>query len=227
MGTIARHSGFCGWYAPAAYAAVLATTISSASLILLHMLSPEFSPSWRMVSEYTNGHVSWLLTLVFISWAISSFALIIALLPLWASPLGKAGLILLALAGVGQMMGGLFDINHKLHGPAALIGIPSLCLAAVIVTLALSHRAGVAAPPLWSAHLPWISFVSMLAAFALFVSALKAAGVDMSGQAAPLTNLPAGVSSYVGWANRLIFVSSYVWAVFAALAVINAERGSP
>ena len=48
-----------------------------------------------------------------------------------ASTLGKVGLGVLILAGVGQVMGGLFDINHPLHGPAAMIGPsqarPSIC----------------------------------------------------------------------------------------------------
>jgi len=65
---------------------------------------------------------------VFLGWALASFALLVALRPLSASRLGKAGLIFLFLAGVGQAMGAMFDINHPLHGPAAMIGIPSLWL---------------------------------------------------------------------------------------------------
>ncbi|MGL4239063.1 DUF998 domain-containing protein [Tabrizicola sp.] len=224
MDVLANQSSIGGWYAPAAVAVLLATAVSCASLLLLHVLSPEFSPSWRMVSEYANGHYPWLLTLVFVGWAVGSFALMVALLPLWASTLGKIGLLFLVLAGIGQTMGALFDINHKLHGPAAMIGIPSLCIAAVILTMALSRRADIAAPPLWSAHLPWISFVLMLGAFALFFSALKNAGIDMSGQTSPLSELPSGVTGYVGWANRLLFVATYVWVVLAALAVLNVGR---
>ena len=176
-----------------------------------------------MVSEYANGRFPWLLTIVFAGWAISSFALAVALWPLSESVLGKIGLILLVLGGVGQIMGGAFDINHKLHGPAAMIGIPSLCIAAVLLTVALSRRAGIEAPPAWSAHLPWIVFVLMLGAFALFFSALKCAGVDMSGQAGPLKELPAGVSGYVGWANRLFFGAAYLWAMLASWSVVKAE----
>ena len=50
--------------------------------------------------------------------------------------------------------------------------------------MALSRHAGIAAPPVWSAHLPWISFVLMLAAFAMFFSALKSAGVDVTAPTA-------------------------------------------
>jgi hypothetical protein len=227
MDVLAHQSGLGGWYASAAMASLLATAISCASLLLLHLFSPEYAPSWRMVSEYANGGFAWLLTVVFVSWAAASLALVVALLPLWASTLGKVGLIFLLLAFVGQTMGALFDINHKLHGPAAMIGIPSLCLAAVILTMAMARREGIVAPPIWSAHLPWISFALMLGAFVLFFSALKTAGVDMSGQTEPLKELPVGVSGYVGWANRLLFASTYLWVTLAALAVIRAGSAHP
>jgi hypothetical protein len=223
METIANHADLGGWCAPAAYVALAATAVSCVALVLLHVLSPEFAPSWRMVSEYANGSWPWLLTVVFVGWAISSFALVVALSPVSATILGKFGLALLILGGIGQTMGAFFDINHKLHGTAAMIGIPSLCAAAVILTMALGHRAGIDAPPMWSAHLPWISFALMLGAFALFFGALKAAGVDLSGQTGPLKELPTGVSGYVGWANRLLFAATYLWAVLASLSVIKAS----
>jgi hypothetical protein len=163
------------------------------------------------------------LTIVFVGWAVSSFALAPTLWPVSATTLGKVGLAFLILGGIGQTMGAFFDINHKLHGPAAMIGIPSLCVAAVILTIALGRRAGIDEPPLWSAHLPWISFALMLGTFALFFSALKAAGVDVSGQDGPLKELPAGVSAYVGWANRLLFLACYLWVVLASLSVLRAQ----
>ena len=223
MEIVANQGGGGAWLAPAATIAIGATMASLAALLLLHLLSPEFAPSWRMVSEYANGRYPWLLTLMFAGWAVSSFALLAALWPLSGTTLGKVGLVLLALAGVGQTMGALFDINHKLHGPAAMIGIPSLCLAAVLVTMALSRRADVGAPPVWSAHLPWISFALMLAALVMFMSALKSAGVDVTAQTTPLKQLPDGVSGYVGWANRLLFASTYLWAALAAFSVLRAR----
>lgn len=215
-----------GWVTPAARISLGATAVSGLSLIGLHVLSPELAPSWRMVSEYANGQAPWLLTMVFAAWAISSFAMVIALQPLWTSTQGKVGLIFLALGGVGQTMGALFDINHALHGPAAMIGIPSLCLAAALVTRALARHPGIEAPPRWSAHLSWISFGLMLGALASFFSALQSAGVDMSAQTGALSELPAGVSGYVGWANRLLFVSTYVWVALAARAVLRAGTRS-
>jgi len=71
-------------------------------------------------------------------------------------------------------------LHHQLHGATAMIGIPSLCLAAVLVNMALVRNTGIDAPPQWTAHLPWISFALMIGALALFFSALESAGVDMS-----------------------------------------------
>lgn len=226
METMTSHHRVGGWMVPAAYLALGATAVSGAALLLLHGLSPEFAPSWRMVSEYAYGRFPWLLTLVFAGWAVGSFALAAALWPLSATTLGMVGLAFLLLAGIGQTMGGLFDINHRLHGPAAMIGIPSLCVAAVLVTIALARRTGIDAPPTWSAHLPWISFVVMLGAFALFISSLMAAGVDTSAQSGPLAELPAGVSGYVGWANRALFATSYLWTALASLSVLRAVARS-
>jgi len=221
----AIQTGVGDWYAPAAVAALVAILVSCAALLALHLTSPEFEPSWRMVSEYANGRYAWILTLVFAAWAIGSFALVPALWPLWSTPLGKVGLGFLLLAGIGQTMGALFDLNHKLHGPAALIGIPSLCIAAAILTIALSRRTDIVAPPIWLAHLPWISFVLMLGTFALLFSALKAAGIDMSGQTGPLKELPVGVTGYLGWANRLLFAATYLWVAVVAWAVIKTNNG--
>ena len=221
MEATVNHTLSAAWLVPAAWIALGATAVSLIALLALHVVSPEFAPSWRMVSEYANGRHAWLLTLVFAGWAVSSFAQIGALWPLHATTLGKIGLLFLVLAGIGQAMGAVFDINHKLHGAAAMIGIPSLCVAAVLITLALARRTDIVAPPLWSAHLPWISFALMIGALMLFFASLKAAGVDMAGQSTPLKALPAGVSGYVGWANRALFGAAYLWAALTSLAIVR------
>lgn len=216
-----RPRAAAAWSAAAALVSFVATIFSGTSLAVLHVLSPEFAPSWRMVSEYANGEVPWLLTMVFLGWAVSSFALVIALRPLKASTLGRVGLLFLVAAGVGEAMGGIFDINHPLHGPAAMIGIPSMCVAAMLVTAAMRRRDDITAPPVWTAHLPWISFACMLGALAMLFSALQGAGVDLSRQSSPMSELPAGVSGYVGWANRLLFLAAYAWAVSVSRAILG------
>ena len=200
---------------------IAAAAASALCLFVLHLLSPEFEVSWRMVSEYANGNYGWLLTVVFISWAAASWALAAALGTLWTSWLGRVALVFLILAGVGQMMGGLFDINHPLHGAAFAIGVPSLTLAAVLATLAL-RRTGIEIA-MWPAHLSWISFVLMAATMVLFFAALTRAGIDLSAQFEPLADLPEGVTASNGLANRRLFGASYLWLILAGRAVL---RGS-
>jgi hypothetical protein len=57
-------------------AAWVAIAGAGAVLLLLaglHVLSPEFDPSFRVVSEYANGRYSWVLSVMFAAWALSSW----------------------------------------------------------------------------------------------------------------------------------------------------------
>ncbi|RPJ18786.1 MAG: DUF998 domain-containing protein, partial [Chloroflexi bacterium] len=122
-------------------AARLAIAAGIAVLLLLgslHVLSPEFDPSWRMVSEYANGRYAPVLSLMFIAWGISSWALALAIGSQVGTRAGKIGLIFLIIAGVGEAMASVFDVNHSLHGLAAMIGIHSLPVAAMLISVRLS-----------------------------------------------------------------------------------------
>src|SRR6266498_794552 len=115
---------------------------SAATLILLatlHILSPEFDPSWRMVSEYALGSYSWLLSLMFLAWGLSSWVLAFALWSQLQTRAAKIGLIFLVLAGLGEAMASIFDIRHPLHSTAGLIGIPCLPIAAMLISMSLSR----------------------------------------------------------------------------------------
>ena len=217
--SILADSAPLAWPPVAATIAIGAAAASAISLLALHVLSPEFDPSWRMISEYANGQYGWLLTVLFVTWAVASWALAVAVMPIWATWLGRFGLLFLVFAGVGEMMGGIFDLNHRLHGMAFAIGVPSLTLAAVLVTLAL-RRNGVDIP-MWPAHLSWISFVLMAVSMALFIASLARVGIDVAAQTGPLAQLPEGVTAYNGWANRLLVGASYLWLIAAARLVLR------
>jgi Protein of unknown function (DUF998) len=201
-----------------AWLAIGATLISALALVALHVLSPELHPSWRMVSEYANGNHRWVLTVVFLTWALGSFALAFALRPSVSGWVGAAGLLFLVLAGVGEAMGGLFDVNHRLHGAAFAIGVPALPIAAILLTVA-ARRAGLDLP-VWAAVLPILSVVLMALSMAMLFSSLKAAGITMSADSQPLSALPDGISAWNGWANRLVFGTYYLWVILAGRAVL-------
>ena len=202
----------------AAWLAIGATLVSALALFALHFLSPQLHPSWRMVSEYANGNHRWVLTVVFLTWALGSFALALALLPSANGWIGAAGLLFLVIAGVGEAMGGFFDINHRLHGAAFAIGVPALPIAAILLTIA-ARRTGLDAP-IWAAAMPILSVAVMAVSMAMLFSSLKTAGITISADSQPLSALPDGISAWNGWANRLVFATYYLWVILAARAVL-------
>ena len=203
-------------------AARLAFGAAITTLLLLgalHILSPEFAPSWRMVSEYANGKYGWVLSLMFASWAVSAWALAYAIWPQIKTAGGKIGLVLLVVAGIGEAMGGLFDINHPLHGLAALLGIPTFAIAAMLISVSLSRTqswSGARKAVLWTANLTWISILVLAGTFILMIVTYVQAGGDMTAGATTVTTLPAGVIALVGWANRFLVIVYNVWVMVVA-----------
>ena len=90
-----------------------------------------------MVSEYANGGYGWVLSLMFASWAVSSWALAFAIWPQVGTRAGKIGLFFLIAAGIGEAMASVFDINHPLHGLAGMMGIGSLPIAAMLISVSI------------------------------------------------------------------------------------------
>ncbi|HKD84389.1 MAG TPA: DUF998 domain-containing protein [Terriglobales bacterium] len=187
------------------------------ALAALHTLSPEFDPSWRMVSEYANGHYGWVLSLMFLAWALSSWALAFALWPEVRNVAGKIGLCLLVVSGIGEAMAGVFDINHHPgHDLAGALGVPTMAVAATLISVSLGRLQPWSAARrllLWTSNLVWLSLLLLVATMIVFVVTLHHAGAHMSGH---MTQLPPGVIALDGWANRMYVVTSCVWLILAA-----------
>jgi len=193
-------------------------------LIALHVLSPEFDPSWRVVSEYANGHYGWLLSLMFAAWALSSWTLAFALRADLRTLAGKIGWWFLLAAGASEALAAAFDINNPVHGLADVL---SLCLpvAAILISVALSRI------PSWSraktallltANLSWISVVLLIVSLvAMFMSYTHAGGqIPANGKSLPIgATLPHGTIAVVGYANRLLVVVYNAWVMVAAWTI--------
>lgn len=206
----------------AAHISLAAAAAALVFLAALHILSPEFDPASRMVSEYALGSYSWVLSLMFIAWAVSSWALAFAIRSQVRTTAGKIGLVFLVAAGVGEAMASVFAINHPLHGLAALIGIPTLPIAAMLISGSLGHiqsLSNVKKTLLLTANLTWISLVLMAAAFILMIITYPQSGVDTT--LGVVSELPPVVIALVGWANRLLVVVYCVWAMTIAWYATN------
>ena len=209
---------------------VLAIGMSVAVLVLLailHILSPEFNPAWRMVSEYANGKYPMILSLLFFLWGAASWALAYVLLPHLQTTMGKIGLLFLVVAGIGEAMAAVFDINHKLHSLSAMIGIPSLSIAAMLISITLVRTEPWSMAKnslLWTANLTWVSILLMGIAFAVMMTTYAQAGGDLSANAEVVTTLPKGVIAFVGWANRFLIVVYCAWVMTVAWQAIKLNQ---
>lgn len=201
----------------AARMAVGLTGLTLVLLAALHLASPEFDPSWRMVSEYALGRFPWLLSLMFLSWGLGTWALAVAVRPMLHGRSATAGLVFLVLAGLGEAMAAVFDINNDVgHGIAGLLGILGLPIAAILISAALPRDAtwsSVRRPLMALALVSWLAVAALVATLILMTIQVFGAYGGQLPSTTP-ANLPPGVFHLVGWADRLIVLANCAW-VFA------------
>jgi hypothetical protein len=187
------------------FAASVATLVFLAAL---HLLSPEFDPASRMVSEYALGNYNWVLTLMFLAWALSCVALFFAIKSHVSTIGGKIGLGLLLLSALGMGMAALFDVNHNLHGLAAMIGMPNLPIAAILISVSLGrHPSWTSARPLliWTAILAWAGLILM--------------NVGIFTGFSPTGEVNQG--AWFGWANRFLIIAYTLWLMAVAWRLLH------
>lgn len=195
----------------AAYVSFGAAALFLVLLAVLHIVKPEFDPSWRFVSEYAIGRHGWIMMLAFTSLALSCIALVPAIRSQIETTGGRIGLILLLVVAVALIVAGIFvadpitagqdqlTTHGKFHGLAASIGIPGLPLAAVLISRSLSRNKAWSAARLilrLTAHLTWVSVLLMSVSMFLMLS--KAQGTF-------------GPDVLIGWPNRLVVLSYCAW----------------
>ncbi|HNT22033.1 MAG TPA: DUF998 domain-containing protein [Saprospiraceae bacterium] len=202
-----------------AYLSLGSGFLSLLSLLILHFVSPEFKPSWRMISEYALGKHKWLITSFFVFWSLSTFFLALLLWNQVGGIWARIALILLVVSGIGEFMGGAFDVKHKLHGLAFALGVPALPVAALVLSYQLVrqdawaiHKSSI----LYSAHSTWISLVLMAVTMIVMISGFKKAGIPMGPDIEPPDSVPAGVIAVSGYANRILVFCYILWLLVIA-----------
>jgi Protein of unknown function (DUF998) len=188
------------------------------SLLALHFVSPEYKTSWRMISEYALGKYKWLITSFFIFWGLSSITLGIALWPLADNTWAAIGVVVLFISAVGEIMGGLFDIKHKLHGASFMLGVPAVPIAAMFIGYNLS---GANSLVFIASQATWISLVLMGVAMMVMMSGFKKSGIPMGPDATPPEKVPDGVIALAGYANRLLVICYVGWLMVVATFLLN------
>lgn len=211
----------------AAWLAIVFTSLAMLLLASLHALSPEFAPSWRMISEYALGHYGWVLSLMFLFMGVGLWALVVGIWQQVPTRAGKVGLWCLIVAGFGGAMASVFDVRHEAgHGIAGVLGVLGFPVGALLVSFSLGrveawHRArrGLC----WLANLSWISVVLLVLTLILMTVQFSRITGGHLPQHAP-KSLPTGVLPLDGWADRLVVLSNCAWVIFAAGQAIRLRR---
>jgi hypothetical protein len=191
-------------------------------LAALHILKPEYDPSWRMVSEYGIGRFGWAMQLAFFSLAIASLSAIAAVWSDVKSIAGYVGQVCLLIAATGMTLGGIFvsdpittdpdalSASGRMHILGAQLGIPSIPLAMTLISGALTRRnvaRAAARLSLWlTVGFVWLSFGALV--FLAFAVAKGTLGPDV----------------FIGWPNRLFIVGYSLWLMVVAWYEIQLSR---
>jgi hypothetical protein len=211
-------------------AAWLATFLTVASILLLvslHILSPEFAPSWRMISEYAFGRHGGVLSLMFLCMGASPWALAVAIGPDVSTRAGKIRMWFLIIAGLGGVMASVFDVTYETgHMIAGLLGVLGFPIGALLLSVSLGRNEmwrGARQGMLWLANLTWVSIMLLVVTLAIMTMQMFAITGGHLPQHAP-KELPPGVFALDGWADRLVVLSTCAWVLFAARGKIAACR---
>ncbi len=204
----------------AAKVTLYSAAISLALLALLHVLSPEYAPSWRMVSEYANGNFGWVLTLTFMAMVISCVAMYFTLTSQIMTKWGKIGLKVLLVVAGALIIASLFPIDPitakqgeltiqgHIHGLVSIVGVPGFSIAAMLITYSLVQNSAWAPSRrilLIAANSTWISLMLLLLVIGIML--------PQSGGFGP--------NVVVGWPHRLLMLSHAGWLMIVAWRAIK------
>jgi hypothetical protein len=199
----------------AARLAFAGTAVFLLLLAVLHVLEPEFDPSWRMISEYELGSYGWMMRLAFFSWGLGCLALAVALWPYVQDTGGRLGLVLLAAVAIIGAGAGVFitdpitapadtmTTSGYLHSICGLIFIFGFPIVATLIGWGLARNKARASMRRWLlviTALPWIGFLAFVASLIIFMPSISGYGPEVR----------------IGWPNRLMAVSYAAWLMISA-----------
>jgi hypothetical protein len=190
-------------------------------LALLHIIKPEVTPAWQTLSIYSRGNWGWIGQIAYCLLGITHLTLFAVLKNQVKSRYGKIGLIVLVIAGIGGIMGGLgvsdplntpqaaMTASGQLHAIGAGLEIWGAGVAVLLLSLNLVRKNAA-----WksSRTAVLIAMVLPLIGHVLFMGSGAAAGGNV------------GPGDVIGYMNRVEIVAIMIWQItIARLALSKAE----
>jgi hypothetical protein len=148
----------------------------------LHVIKPEYDPSWRLISEYAIRPYGWVMALVFLALALSCVTVVVAIRSQVRTLGGVIGLVCLLVAATGMTIAAIFTTDPitaskdaltthgNLHGLGALLGIPTFPIAATLMSRSLVRNrtwSSARRPLRWTVGFIWVSFLAFIVTMAV------------------------------------------------------------
>ena len=117
----------------------------------LHLIEPEFDPTWRFVSEYALGDVGWMMRLAFFLLATSLASAGVAIFSQIRAVAGYLGLLVLGIGALGLYLAAIFvtdpiatsqeaaTFSGKMHVLGASLDYTPIAALLLSVALARTH----------------------------------------------------------------------------------------
>lgn len=186
-------------------------------LASLHVLEPEFDPTWHFISEYTLGNVGWMMHLAFFLLATSLLSTGVALFSPVRGVVGYIGLAILGIGAIGLLIAAIFTTDPittpqgamTLSGNMHVFGasLDYTPVAALLLSFVLARR------PAWRPIRLW-----------LFLSS----GIILVAMVAFMLMLPHdskfGPGVLAGLFGRFLVVSYLGWLLTVGFHVLKLRR---
>ena len=193
----------------AALVSTAGTGIFLGILVVLHVLRPDLDPSWHFISEYELGPHGWLMHVAFISLAVGTTSVALAVVSQARSITGYLGIALLLISAAGMTLAGAFApaSNNRLHDVGAMLDL--VPFAALLLAWSLSRNES------WASTRVGLWAVALLPALGLLVFMVSMSILLSRNGGRP------GPSVWVGWQNRFMILMQCIWLLHAAHRVLR------
>jgi hypothetical protein len=183
-----------------------------AILAALHLIKSHVDPAWNFISEYQVGRMGWLMSVAFVSLALSCILLSIVLWSL-VHVVGKIGIVMLLISSAGMLIAAVFKTDPlntdpnlvttsgKLHQLGAMLD--QIPFAAVLLTISLFRKSELSGRR-------WILIFLLIFVWFGFVYFVASVQINFP------ENGKFGPHVLVGWQNRLMIVTQVLWLIIVA-----------
>jgi len=189
-------------------------------LLALHIIKPEVTPSWQTLSIYSRGAWGWLGQIAYCLLGLTHLALFFTVKNQVKSRYGKAGLIVLLIASLGGILGGLgvsdplntpqsqMTTSGSIHAVGAGLEIWGAPIAALLINLNIMRK-----NTAWKAKRGALIAITVIPLIGLVL--FMGSGASANGNVGP--------GDIIGAMNRVAIAAIMIWQITLARLVLSEQ----